>query len=253
MNLQQLTEIEEIRAVLAYHQVLGIDGYPREAGLLRCMDVLASPLPREKMSAQPHRGPGVPDSVAETLADIGLEVQGCGNCELGAKRLMPVAGGGSPKARLLIVGHWLSLPDGQSPASADLIFGLEEDQMVARMLAAIHLDPQDVFVTNVLKCAFPASIEPAAVHIQCCLAYLRRQIAVMAPELICTMGIIATRALLDLPQSLSQLRGRFHLYPAGGRQIPVMPTYHPSYLMKVDEMKRETWSDLQLIEKKLAR
>jgi uracil-DNA glycosylase len=75
---------------------------------------------------------------------------------------------------------------------------------------------------------------------------------VIAPEVICTMGIIATRALLDLPQSLSQLRGRFHRYSVNGREISVMPTYHPSYLLQAEEMKKETWNDLQLIEKKLA-
>jgi DNA polymerase len=66
------------------------------------------------------------------------------------------------------------------------------------------------------------------------------------------MGTIATRALLDLPQSLSQLRGRFHSYTTlDGRQIPLIPTYHPSYLLQAIEMKTETWKDLQLIEKKL--
>jgi DNA polymerase len=166
--------------------------------------------------------------------------------------VLAVVGRGTPKARLLIVGGWLNLAGGQATASAGLLFGLEEDQMVARMLAAIQLDPQDVFITNILKCAVPASIQPTAAHIQCCLAYLRRQIAVIGPELICTMGIIATRALLDLPQSLSQLRGRFDQYQAGARQIPVMPTYHPSYLIQADEMKKETWSDLLLIKKELA-
>lgn len=125
--------------------------------------------------------------------------------------------------------------------------------MLSRMLEAIHLAPDDVFITNILKCGLPVSCQPIAANIHCCLSYLRRQIAVLAPEVICSMGTVATRALLDLPQSLSQLRGRFHLYTAlDGKQIPLIPTYHPSYLLQAAEMKSETWKDLQLIEKKLA-
>lgn len=126
--------------------------------------------------------------------------------------------------------------------------------MVTRMMEAIQLQGDDVFVTNILKCGLPESCQPQASHLQCCLGYLRRQIAVIGPEVICSMGIIATRALLGLPQSLSQLRGRFHSYSTlDGRQIPVMPTYHPSYLLQAEEMKKETWKDLQLIQKRLAR
>lgn len=125
--------------------------------------------------------------------------------------------------------------------------------MLGRMLEAIHLDPADVFVTNILKCGLPASCQPAANHLHCCLSFLQRQIVAIAPVLLCSMGIIATRALLDMPQSLSQLRGRCHLYTAlDGRQIPLIPTYHPSYLLQAIEMKAETWKDLQLIEQKLA-
>ena len=124
--------------------------------------------------------------------------------------------------------------------------------MLARMLAAIHLAPGDVFITNILKCGLSESCQPLAAHIHCCLGYLKRQIAVIAPTVICSMGIIATRALLDLPHSLSQLRGRFHLYTTSdGSQIPLMPTYHPSYLLQAEEMKLKTWEDLQLIKMKL--
>lgn len=253
MNSQQFKVIEDIRALLAYHQVLGVDAYPQEAGSLRLVDATFEPSVRvEMVKSQPEILPKLAVSATETLADIGREIQKCRNCELHAKRVAPVAGRGNSKARLLIIGGWLNLPGEQSTASSGFLFGLEEDRMVARMLSAIHIDPQDAFVTNILKCAFPVSCQPVADHIQCCLAYLRRQIAVIAPEVICTMGIIATRALLDLPQSLSQLRGRFHRYSVNGREIPVMPTYHPSYLLQAEEMKKETWNDLQLIEKKLA-
>lgn len=255
VNAQHLKMMEDVRAVIRYHQVLGITEYPLDAGGLHFLDGAPEQLPTvgARVSPQPENTPEPSATVVESLAEIGAEIQECRRCELHLRRVVPVAGRGAPQARLLIVGGWLTPPEKAAP-SPGTIFGLEEDGMVARMLAAIHLEGDDVFITNILKCGLPETCQPVATHIQCCLAYLRRQIAVIAPEVICSMGIIATRALLDLPQSLSQLRGRFHPYSAlNGRQIPVMPTYHPSYLRQAEEMKKETWKDLQLIEKRLAR
>lgn len=234
---------------MAYHHCLGIDDYPREAGVVQLLARKVE-LPVKRERVVPERQETI--VAAETLEDIGIEIHDCCNCELHASRVVPVAGRGGRQARLLIVGGWLTAPD-QPETPAGMVFGREEDLMVTRMLAAIHLAPSEVFVTNILKCGLPGPCQPVAANIQCCLGFLRRQITVIAPELICTMGTIATRALLDLPQSLSRLRGRFYPYTAlDGREIPLMPTYHPSYLLQAEEMKKETWKDLQLIEKRLA-
>ena len=271
MEPQRLEIIDDLRMLIAYHRALGIESYPHDAGILQFLARKAT-TPAEietlvQAKSPPmvahHTAGSAPDSVpatpsalasavTETLIDISGDINACRNCQLHAQRVAPVPGRGTPRARLLIIGTWLTAPEQLSPPP-ETIFGLEEDQMLSRMLTAIHLAADDIFVTNSIKCGLPASSQPVAADIQRCLAYLRRQIAVIAPEVICTMGIIATRALLDLPQSLSQLRGRFHLYTAlDGRQIPLMPTYHPSYLLQAEEMKRQTWEDLQLIEKKLA-
>jgi DNA polymerase len=246
-----------MRSLVAYHQTLGIAYYPRETAIVHFLDRTVEAvagrqsLPQQKkvMSALT---PVVAPAVTETLQSIAVEIDGCRSCELHVRREVPVPGKGTAQARLLIVGGWLTRTE-QENLPLEMIFGREEDKMLARMLAAIHLAPGDVFITNILKCGLPESCQPVAANIHCCLTYLKRQIAVIAPKAICTMGIIATRALLDSPQSLSQLRGRFHLYTAlDGSQIPVMPTYHPSYLLQAEEMKLKTWEDLQLIEKKLA-
>lgn len=253
MNSQQRKMIEEVRAVMQYHQILGIDGYPHTSALLGLsVSKVRNPVTEERTLPPPEKRVEPAVVVPASLADITARIHACRNCELHASRSAAVAGRGGERARLFIVGGWLTHPEQAAPASS-MLFGLEEDRMVERMLAAIHLDPDAVFVTNILKCVLPQTCQPLAPHIQCCLAYLRQQIAVVAPTVICTMGSIATRALLDLPQSLSQLRGRFHLYCSlDGRQIPVMPTYHPSYLLQAEEMKKDTWEDLQLIEKRLA-
>jgi uracil-DNA glycosylase len=257
MNLQYVEIIDEMRSLMAYHQALGIEDYPRDAAIVHFLDKTAEAATREQTLPQQKKVTPAITSVAtpavpETLQDIAAEINGCRNCELHAQRVVPVPGRGTPRARLLVVGGWLTETE-PADLPAGMIFGLEEDRMLSRMLGAIHLAPDDVFITNILKCGLPVSCQPIAANTHCCLSYLRRQIAVLAPEVICSMGIIATRALLDLPQSLSQLRGRFHLYTAlDGKPIPLIPTYHPSYLLQAAEMKSEAWKDLQLIEKKLA-
>lgn len=85
-----------------------------------------------------------------------------------------------------------------------------------------------------------------------CSSYLQRQLSAASPEFICTMGMVATRTLLRQSQPLSKLRGRFHTYKAAdGVEIPLLPTYHPGYLLQNPEMKTATWQDLQLLQKRL--
>jgi DNA polymerase len=127
-----------------------------------------------------------------------------------------------------------------------------QDQMLSRMLMAINLSAKDVFITNVIKCAVPGSCQPQATHVQSCVSYLRRQILALLPEVICTMGTVAARAVLQRSQPLSRLRGQFHEYEVGKEQtIPVIPTYHPTYLLQNPEMKQATWADLQLLAKRM--
>ena len=150
----------------------------------------------------------------------------------------------------MIVGDWLAGGDANLPAGQ--IFGVAQEQMLNRMLAAINLPPENVFITNVIKCAIPESTQPKASHVLSCVSFLRRQIAVINPEVICTMGMIAARAVLDRPHSLSQLREQFHDYAVeDGRSIPVITTYHPTYLLRNPEMKMATWTDLQTLAKRL--
>jgi DNA polymerase len=120
------------------------------------------------------------------------------------------------------------------------------------MLTAMRLPPEKAFLTNIIKCAVPSSCRPTDEHIQTCLSFLLRQIMALAPEIICAMGIIATRALLKNTQPLSQLRGKFYPFAVSDeRNIPVIPTYHPTFLCRNPELKRATWEDLQSIAKQL--
>lgn len=252
--------LHEIHGVLAYQQASSIESYPAEPELVSFFEScgkfsvpsmpVEAPVETKQSISKAESAPKVLESNHAELAEIAGEVAQCRSCPLGGQHSTGIAGkGGTKKIRLLIIGHWLS-KDGGGPGQT--VFGHEEDQMLARMLNAIHLPMEEVFVTNVIKCKVGEGVQPQAEHIDACSSYLHRQIAAIAPELICTMGMVAAKTLLRLSQPLSRLRGRFYSYKStGGVEIPLLPTYHPGYLLQNPEMKNATWQDLQEIQKRL--
>jgi uracil-DNA glycosylase family 4 len=250
--------VAAVKSLLSYHQQLGIQRYPRIDSIESFLDRASRSQTKSVLDQVPALRPKVePSRVAEpakspvTPVEIAEEVAACHACELHMKRIYPVAGRGADRVRLLIVGDWLAL-EADGSHEAGHLFGVEQDLMLSRMLAAIQLPPEDVFVTNVIKCAIPSTEQPQASHVESCVSYLRRQILALMPEIICTMGMIAARALLERRQPLSRLRGIFHDYEVAGKvKIPVLTTYHPTYLLQNPEMKQATWADLQLLAKRL--
>lgn len=256
---------KELKAILQYHKGIGLDSYPLNDPVKKFLsDAVAGQLQEKSrqpvVTDKPPSASATPTNIdtseqsSETiisLTDIHEEVQCCRACELHSQRIYPVPGRGDENARLLIVGDWLS-----SGKDVELVegrvFGVEQDTMLSKMLGAINLDQKDVFVTNVVKCAVPHDCQPKAAHVKSCISYLRRQIVTIRPEVICSMGMVVSRALLEKSQPLSRLRGRFHEYHLDKRVIiPVLATYHPTYLLQNPEMKRATWEDLKLLGRRL--
>jgi len=249
-----------LKSLLRYHKAVGIDSYHKDTNseaflrfqplppvlrtsnieeIVGCVKATAGPSPKP------------PEKSSLSLAEIAEEVAVCCACDLHKKRLYPVAGCGPEKVRLLLVGDWLA-SDEQGQLPPGQLFGVEQDLMLTRMLAAIDVRLSTVFITNVIKCAVPAACQPQANHVQSCVSYLRRQIAVLLPEIICTMGMIAARAILEKSLPLSRLRGRLHEFEVSKEvKIPVVTTYHPTYLLQNSEMKSATWADLQLLAREL--
>lgn len=257
MKPQVPPKLEQLRTLLKYHQLLGIDNYPLSAEIRQFLDE-AQVLPEEQTAvAIPPLS--ATQSISETsqskaatasMGEICEEVRDCRSCSLCQHRILPVCGVGGEQVKLLIVGGWLSLSS--APESTNVLFGAAEDTMITRMLHAIHLTEDEAFITNVIKCGIDIKVQPQAMHIDTCISYLERQIAILSPTVICTMGTVATRALLKVKHPLSQLRGTFHDYRLDDQKtIPLMPTYHPTFLLNNPEMKKPTWDDLQLIEKTL--
>ncbi len=258
--------LRDIRAVLACHESCSISPYPASDELLSFFEVCArsrtqaTPPVRRETVEQKKSSAAVPPGTKVrvhrkinhgVLTDIEGEVGRCRSCSLSEKRSVSTAGrgGGGGNIRLMIVGHWLPV---QGEGGSGSVFGPDEDRMVDRMLTAINLSENEVFVTNVIKCGVAPGVQPQAEHIDACLSYLQRQIAALQPEIICTMGMVSTRTLLRFSQPLSKLRGSFYNYKASdGLTIPLLPTYHPGYLLQNPEMKKATWKDLQAIQQRL--
>ncbi|MFV0439170.1 MAG: uracil-DNA glycosylase [Desulfopila sp.] len=261
--------LQEVRTFLVYHRSLGRDTYPAGSGTAALLKLrqqssgqrrvvpAESGRPRGR-SERPAR-PGGAATVASApspgpvtpIADILEEIQGCTGCSLAENRVVPVAGGGGDRARLLIVGDWMTLAGGRAD-TAGCVFGIDQDRMLARMLEAIHIDRREVFVTNVIKCGVPDDCQPRAEHVHACTSFLLRQMAALQPVAVLSMGLIATRTLLNRKDPLSRIRGRLQVCAdSNGRQIPLVATYHPTYLLKNPEMKKATWQDLQLLAKEL--
>ncbi len=264
MGMNDVTAfVKNIRSILNYHREIGIDSYPSKAevsvflgiepdqvnhGTAVMEKVSEAVIPgKETGSVQETNGPAVRNS----LIELKNEITACRSCELCRDRIRSVPGRGTEKSRLMVVGDWLASVDG-SCLEAGLVFGVEQDRMLSRMFSAINVTFEDVFVTNVIKCAIPESCYPLASHVRCCLPFLRRQIITVQPDVLCIMGGVAAKAILGQTRSLSQLRGKFHEYRTeGGLSVPALVTYHPTFLLENPEMKKATWEDLKLLAKRL--
>jgi DNA polymerase len=256
--------LKSLKILVEYHQGCGISTYPDGAEIHSSLnDMVVHSAGTEPAAATDRREADKYGTTRETGTAVSLSngplpmdeliglIEACTSCPLHQGRQIPTPGSGGNHPELLVVGDWLTVPDQRRP-EAGQVFGAEQDVMLWKMMGAIGRNREHVYVTNVIKCSVPSSMRPGAEHLSVCENYLKQQVALLSPRLICAMGPESTQTLLATTRSLSQLRGRFHTCKLPqGQAIKVMPTYHPSYLLKNPEMKRAAWADLQLIQKEL--
>lgn len=254
----------DIRTSLQLHQLLGIGQYPLTPGLRQWLGKRPGPMagPPPRRPEQPLAPPPRPARMEKTpsagspplagqWAALQQEITNCRLCTLALEGQGQVIGSGTFAARLMIVGDTCRR-DSQSPAAT--LFGAAEDALLWKMMAAIGLSPQDLYVTNRVKCCPLPGQAVTAEHEQGCLAYLRQEIDLIGPRVICAMGEAAASAVLASHEPVSRLRGRFHRYRygrEGADPIEVMATFHPRYLLECADMKGAAWLDLQMIQRRL--
>jgi uracil-DNA glycosylase family 4 len=211
---------------LRYQRRLGLRGLPRETAA-----------PGEAETAPP-----APEIF--TLDEIRAELGDCRRCKLYKGRTNLVFGEGPPDADLMFVG--------EAP-------GADEDQqgrpfvgaaggLLNNMLSKLGLRREEVYIANILKSRPPGNRDPEADEIAACLPFLKKQIAALRPRVIVTLGRIAAHALLGTKEPLTRLRGRWQQYD----HVRVMPTFHPSYLLRAPQERRKTWEDMQQVMEYLA-
>jgi uracil-DNA glycosylase len=187
--------------------------------------------------------------VLRPLAVVAEEVRGCQKCGLAATRTNTVFARGNPEARLCFVGEG----PGADEDAQGLPFVGRAGQLLDKMIQAMGLDPADgVYICNIVKCRPPGNRRPEPPEIDACMPYLHEQLAVIEPKVIVALGNTAVAALVGTRLGITKVRGAWKLYRG---RIPVMPTYHPSYLLRPSaqqaEAKRQAWDDLQKVMKEL--
>jgi uracil-DNA glycosylase len=247
-----------LRTSLRFHDQMGINNYP---------SMLQSPPRRKKETKAPAKGhiglvrtaaapapnsasaqPWAKEVAESQLIALRHDLEICGLCALAAARQGVVPGSGTAGSQLLVVGDYSSQDTGFSAAIG---FGAAEDAMLWNMMRAIGLTPDDVYVTNAVKCC---SLPTEMAEVECmqhCRKHLLREIELVRPRVICAMGELAAQAVLGGKESVFRRRGRFHRYQAGEDWPQVMVTFHPRFLLNNAELKKAAWQDLQLIQRLL--
>jgi DNA polymerase len=178
------------------------------------------------------------DSLEKIRTDLGT----CQRCKLWHTRTNIVFGEGHPQAELMFVGE---APGADEDASGRPFVG-RAGQLLTKMIEAINFQREDVYIANILKSRPPDNRNPEADETQACIPFLFRQIAVVRPRLIVTLGNPATQGLLATKVGISKLRGTFQDYPRLP-EIKVLPTFHPAYLLRSPDKKREAWEDMKKV------
>ncbi|HPI32744.1 MAG TPA: uracil-DNA glycosylase [candidate division Zixibacteria bacterium] len=178
-----------------------------------------------------------------TLAEHRAAICECRNCPLGETRTKFVYGVGSPQAELMFVGE---APGRDEDLKGEPFVG-RAGQLLDKILAAMSMARAEVYIANVLKCRPPDNRDPLPEEMAECLPYLKEQIRIIRPKVLCALGRIAGQALLETKTPLGQLRKRWHEYEG----VPLLVTYHPAALLRFPEYKKETWEDMQMVLAKL--
>jgi DNA polymerase len=177
------------------------------------------------------------DAMRGVLAD-------CRRCKLCEGRTQVVFGVGNPHARLMFVGEG---PGRDEDLQGEPFVGRAGQLLTDMIEKGMGLKRKDVYIANVVKCRPPNNRDPEPDEIAACAPFLRRQVALVKPEVIVGLGKFAVQTLLQTQVAISKLRGRWHVFEG----TPLMPTFHPSYLLRSPSEKRVAWEDLKQVMERL--
>jgi DNA polymerase len=254
-----MTEVEEIALELRKHLAWQESDGTRV--LLKDVTAPATPaaapeaVPAARAPAAARGGPGpepaAPDSASRpaasgrTLDEIRRELGDCKRCKLCNGRTQIVFGVGHPRAELVFVGEG----PGADEDAQGIPFVGKAGQLLTKMIEAMKFKRDDVYICNVVKCRPPNNRNPEPDEIEACEPFLKMQLASIQPKVIVALGKFAAQTLLRVDTPITRLRGQWREYEG----IPLMPTFHPAYLLRSPEEKGKAWLDLQEVMKRFGR
>jgi uracil-DNA glycosylase len=241
---------------LRYYEELGVAGVSSDAGWRRRAEPGASldaPVPVQApadgpgwtapLSTEPGITPNPLDGPAATLVQLRSHIGDCTRCKLCRGRTNLVFGVGDAGARLMFVGEG---PGADEDLQGEPFVG-RAGQLLTQIIKAMGFERGQVYIANVVKCRPPNNRNPEPDEIAACSPFLEAQIAAIHPDVIVALGKFAAQTLLASETPISRLRGRLH--PRG--EVDVMPTFHPSYLLRNPAAKREVWEDMKIVMRRL--
>src|SRR5678816_4221185 len=188
-----------------------------------------------------------PAAVAGSMRDLSALqkfLEGCPRCKLSKTRTKIVFGQGNPKADLMFVGE----APGREEDEQGLAFVGRAGGLLTKIIEAMGKKREDVWICNVLKCRPPNNRNPEADEVAACMPFLDEQIRLVSPRVIVTLGTYSAQAVLGTDEPIGRLRGRWQ----SARGVKVMPTFHPAFLLRSPERKKDVWEDMKRVMEYLA-
>jgi len=204
------------------------------------------PAPQKTAAVHPAAAPAKTPDAAERavqLAALGATVAACTRCRLSEGRNKVVFGSGNPDAELMLIGEG----PGAEEDRQGLPFVGPAGELLTKIIQAIDLKREDVYIANIVKCRPPGNRDPQPDEVAACRGFLEKQIALVQPRVIVALGKVAAQTLLGNESPIGQMRGRW--YRIHG--VPAMVTYHPAALLRNQALKRPTWEDMQQVRDRL--
>lgn len=214
---------------------------PETVRRLGSAPIMPSPPPRKEPARQQDHG-----GTGGSLKDIAAQVAGCTKCPLHKTRTRTVPGQGSATPEIMFIGEGPGYDEDQQ----GLAFVGRAGQLLTKIIEAMGLTRDEVFIGNIVKCRPPENRKPLPDEMSACLPYLRAQIEQLKPKLIVALGATAVQGLLQIETvGITKLRGQWMSYQG----IDLMPTFHPAYLLRNPPAKREVWEDMKAVLAKLGK
>jgi len=180
-------------------------------------------------------------SVHSSLGEMYNDVKECQKCPLGSLRINFVFGAGNPNSKIVLIGE---APGRDEDLKGEPFVG-RAGQLLNKILNAINLKREEVYIANILKCRPPGNREPLESEVELCLPYLNEQILIIKPKIILSLGRVAANCLLKTKMNMKDLRGKIFNYSG----IKMLVTYHPAALLRNPQLKKPTWEDVQFVKK----